>query len=49
MPRHKFKQAIEEIVGSVTPLPDYDLKLVAGEAGPLLVMSRREEQGAKTA
>jgi len=49
LPRHKFKQAIEEIVGSATPLPDYDLKLVAGEAGPLLVMSRREEQGAKTA
>jgi len=48
LPRHKFKQAIEEIVGSVTPLPDYDLKLVAGEGGELLVMSRREEQGAKT-
>ena len=39
LPRHKFRQAIEEIVKSETPLPDYDLLLVDGEVGQLLVMT----------
>ena len=49
LPRHKFKQAIEEIVASTTPLPDYDLRLVEGGTGVVLVMTNRkaDEPGAK--
>jgi plasmid replication initiation protein len=41
LPRHKFKQAIEEIVQSSTPLPDYDLSLIDGEHEPVLKMVNR--------
>jgi plasmid replication initiation protein len=43
LPRTKFLQAIEEIVRSATPLPDYDLKLIEGDGGPVLVMTNRNE------
>ena len=41
LPRHKFKQAIEEIVASAVPLPDYDLSLIEGEKETLLRMVNR--------
>lgn len=41
LPRHKFRQAIEEIVQSPTPLPDYDLSLIDGEHEPVLRMVNR--------
>ena len=47
LPRVKFREAIEEIVQSVTPLPDYDLKLIDGEGD--LVLEMRNRQDAATA
>lgn len=41
LPRHKFRQAIEEIVQSAVPLPDYDLSLIKGEKEPVLRMVNR--------
>lgn len=43
LPRRKFQQAIEEIVSNadMDPLPDYDLNLMKGHAGPVLHMKRR--------
>jgi plasmid replication initiation protein len=41
LPRHKFRQAIEEIVQSAVPLPDYDLSLMTGETEPVLRMINR--------
>ncbi len=41
LPKHKFRQAIEEIVDSAVPLPDYDLSLIAGEREPVLRMVNR--------
>lgn len=41
LPRHKFKQAIEEIVQANPPLPDYDLSLIQGEREPVLRMVNR--------
>ncbi|TRL37577.1 replication initiator protein A [Methylosinus sporium] len=41
LPRHKFRQAIEEIVQSAIPLPDYDLSLIKGEKEPVLRMVNR--------
>lgn len=44
LPRHKFRAAIEEIVRSAKPLPDYDLSLVQGENEPILKMVNRTRQ-----
>jgi plasmid replication initiation protein len=41
LPRHKFRQAIEEIVESASPLPDYDLSLIKGDKEPVLRMVNR--------
>ncbi len=43
LPRHKFRQAIEEIVASAVPLPDYDLALIKGEKEPVLRMVNRNK------
>lgn len=42
LPRHKFRQAIQEIVEAAAPLPDYDLSLVDGKEGPALRMVNRD-------
>ena len=44
LPRHKFRQAIEEIVQSAVPLPDYDLSLMTGETEPVLHMVNRAQR-----
>jgi plasmid replication initiation protein len=41
LPRHKFRQAIREIVDAAVPLPDYDLSLIEGESGQILRMVNR--------
>lgn len=41
LPRHKFRQAIVEIVESSVPLPDYDLSLIPGGKEPILRMVNR--------
>jgi len=41
LPRHKFRQAIREIVEAAVPLPDYDLSLIDGETEPVLRMVNR--------
>ncbi len=41
LPKHKFRQAIKEIVEAAVPLPDYDLSLIEGEREPVLRMVNR--------
>ena len=45
LPKRKFQQAVEEIVSNANldPLPDYDLTLMSGQAGPILHMKRRAD------
>jgi plasmid replication initiation protein len=44
LPRHKFNQALEQLVEAtkMEPLPDYDLELRKGERGPVLYMQNRK-------
>lgn len=44
LPRHKFRQAIREIVDSNVPLPDYDLILDETTPDPILRMSNRSRK-----
>ncbi len=41
LPKHKFRQAIKEIVDAAVPLPDYDLSIIEGEREPVLRMVNR--------